>query len=78
MNSSRPNPNYKIVGETIRKKHEGESISDAELNVTIDTLESLLDFIFDLGPQFHLFWRSLNEDLMDFKGYQRARKDKPL
>ena len=49
-------------------------ISDKDLNISIKTLEPIVEALDAFGPKYHLAWKELYFILKDFKGYKYNRE----
>ena len=68
--------NNKITRGVLDKLRSGESISDKELVIGIETLEPMVVFLREAGEMFYLSWRYLDEKLYQLKCFREARKTK--
>jgi hypothetical protein len=68
------------INETVKKVleqlHNGDHISNKNLDVTIKELKRLTDLLFILGNRYYFTWQSLHNDLSELEYFSRARKQR--
>jgi hypothetical protein len=68
--------NNRTTSIVLDKLRSGDSISDKELVVAIETLEPVVKFLGTVGEMFYLPWIYLNEKLFQLEQFREARKRK--
>lgn len=64
---------FRLAGSTVRDYHRGDEIGDDELKNVIQCIPKVLEFLKGIGPEYSLFYKSLNTEFCRFEGMLHAR-----
>lgn len=64
---------FRAAGEAIRSYHRGDELGDDELKNAMRLIPKVLEFLKGIGPEYSLFYKSLNTEFCRFEGILHAR-----